>query len=736
MEYLLGNLEARLLEKEEIPSDELIFLINSIIKPPVKVKKDDVYIRAMFLISDQVNSYGGCFPSDEHEDLAKLLIDSPVLAGHAKDRLPIARNFKAELVKKDGANWVKVWFYWLKESSGSLSLKENIDHGIYKECSIGFSFEFPECCICGEDMRRCQHIPFKTYPGADGELTQAYFNYRKIQKVMETSLVYRGALPNTSITNDLIYQKHDCKDGICKLGRVYKDVIEGALRKVGLYDKVKLVGGILDNGYSDHDIDLICATDLEEKILASIPEGYRRKIHFVEKSEEKKVSLFNFILPTKPKKSASISNEIFHPEDFFSLSGEWIVEPKYDGVRAQVHKKDEEIRIFSDEGNPIESKFSSLIKNFRAFPHQSFILDGEIVKYKGKTRLKHQDVVSYINKKDQILDETNFRYKLFDILHLNGVDLTSEPLEKRKKILEQDFGDTDFVQRVKFEKVSSDSVGKKIKKLSTAEGAMIKKTDSSYFDSSGWFKWKKEYELDVLVTKLVRNRGGSYNYVCAVGSRSNPIPIGTTYSTNVEAKVEDIIRVRIDHINKNDEGYSWYAPKVTDVRGDKKEPDPIPVLENMTKKENRDHRVEMADSKGKNRFVLQVHCWDEAKHHDLRFLKKKVAIGLTIFKLDLKELDQGKRFLCDWKDYHDPKWLDFEGEIPPEKQDKEANPSKNLTAHIKILDSGNYEILKWEPDFASFKINGKMLSGIYVVRKAKLNKKERGLFWKQKESKE
>ena len=209
MEYLLGNLEARLLETDQTSADELVSLINERINPPVPVKKEDVYIRAMFLVSDQVNSYGGCFPSDEHENLAGLLIDSPVMVGHTKDRLPIARNFKAEPIRKDGVNWVKVWFYWLKESTGSLPLKENIDHGIYKECSIGFCFELPECSICGEDMRRCEHIPFKTYPDAGGESSQAYFNYRKIQKVLETSLVYRGALPNTSITNDLIYQKHD-----------------------------------------------------------------------------------------------------------------------------------------------------------------------------------------------------------------------------------------------------------------------------------------------------------------------------------------------------------------------------------------------------------------------------------------------------------------------------------------------------------------------------------------------
>jgi hypothetical protein len=167
MEELLGKIEAKLQENfvgqtggEEI-SDELIFLINSRIKPPKPVTKADVYIRTMFLVSDEVNSYGGRFPIEELPKIAELVIDSPVIVGHTKEKLPIARNFKAELAERNGKKWVKVWFYWLKNSKDALSLKENIDHGIYKECSLGFVFEFPECGICGEDMRRCQHIPFK-----------------------------------------------------------------------------------------------------------------------------------------------------------------------------------------------------------------------------------------------------------------------------------------------------------------------------------------------------------------------------------------------------------------------------------------------------------------------------------------------------------------------------------------------------------------------------------------------
>ena len=727
MECLLGNLEAKLLEKEEIPSDELIFSINSRIKPPVEVRKDDVFIRAMFLISDQINSYGGCFPSDEHEDLARLLIDSPVLVGHTKDKLPIARNFKAELVEKEESNWIKVWFYWLKESSGSLSLKENIDHGIYKECSIGFTFEFPECSICGQDMRRCQHIPFKNYPVSDGQSMPAHFNYRNILKVLETSLVYRGALPNTSITNDLIFQKHDCQNGVCKLGRVYRDVVEGAFRKAGLDDGIELTGDIFEKGYSDKHIDLICRPELKEEVLCSLPKNYREKVNFIGGSVQKKikVSPFDFIPPTKPEKSTSVCNVLFHSPDFSFLSGEWIVEPKYDGVRAQVHRKGEELRILTEPGEPVECRFPALTKNFFSITHQSFILDGEIVKYRGKSRLRYRDVISHIQNDKGIPEDVNFKYKVFDILYLNGIDLTSESLKKRKEILEENIKDSDFIQKVKYDKLSADMIGKKIKELSTSEGAMLKGADSGYFDSSEWYKWKKDLELDVLVTRVVQNKSGSYNYVCAVGSRSNSILIGTTYSTKIKAKKGDVIRVKIDSVSRNDEGYSWYAPQVRDVRGSKKQPDPVSVLKNMVESEGARNNLEIFDLKSKNRFTLQVHRSGEDKHYYMIFSEKEMATGLVIFNLNLKGIDQGKRFLCELKNR-----FDLKDDISSGNED-EGCPKKELTGPTEILDSGDYETLKVEPDFRSFKLNGKILNGIYLAKRVVINKNEKWLVWKR-----
>ena len=766
MEELLGKIEARLQERsagstggEEV-SDDLIFLINSRINPPKPVTKEDVYARTMFLVSDEVNSYGGRFPKEELPKIAELVIDSPVIVGHTKERLPIARNFKAELVNKDGRTWVKVWFYWLKNSKDALSLKENIDHGIYKECSLGFVFEYPQCGICGEDMRRCQHVPFKTYQTEDGE-KEAFFNYRNIIKVLETSLVYRGAVPNTSMSDELlVYQKHDCKNESCKLSRVYKEVVEKALDKAGLFDKVELVGGVCDKSYSNHDVDIICPPQLEVLVLEALPPSYRSKIHFVQSLSDKnkfKILPFGFIPPTKPQKSNSSSNEIFHPNDLSSLEGGFLIEPKYDGVRAQIHRKDKAVRVFTDEGNRIEDKFPHLVKDILSCDQESFILDGEIVKYKGNSRLSHKEVAGYIHEKKNPPDDSHFKFKLFDILYLNAKDTTSLSLEQRKNLLEKSFPDTNFVHKVKYEKSAAEDLPSKIKSIATSEGAMVKKSDSKYFDQKDWYKWKRHFELDVLVKGVEKNKGGSYNYTCAVGSRSDPIPIGTTYSTSVQAEVGDIIRVRVDYVTKSLDSrvvskanlFTWYAPRVLDKRSDKKEPDPISILERMIEQKTsavcspstslRTSRPSVVSNlfaadcgrRLADRFVLQLHWWGKAKHHDLRFQKGKVAIGLTLFELDLDGLRQGRRFLCEWKDYHDPKWMDFEGEIPPNKGDAEGNPSTNYTAHMKILDFGHYKILERKQDFTSFEIKGKILNGIYLVRKVKLKGKDRWLFWKR-----
>ncbi|NIP42216.1 MAG: hypothetical protein GWN61_07780, partial [candidate division Zixibacteria bacterium] len=94
---LYGRLLVSLSEEREFDKERFAEVINTRIKPPRNVGAEDIYVRAIYLVSNKVNSYGGRFPDDELQNLCELIIDSPVLVGHNKSGLPIARNFKAEV---------------------------------------------------------------------------------------------------------------------------------------------------------------------------------------------------------------------------------------------------------------------------------------------------------------------------------------------------------------------------------------------------------------------------------------------------------------------------------------------------------------------------------------------------------------------------------------------------------------------------------------------------------------
>ncbi len=171
-----------------------IDLLNKNIKPPVPLELKRIHIRAMFVVNDSPNSFGGCFDRADLTQITELFIDTPVLIGHDKSALPVARIFWAETVQAGERLWVKCYFFWPREVDYSDRLRINIDSGIYKECSVSFLYDHPECSACGGDFRICGHAGSR----------ETHYYYKGVQKILETSLVYRGAVPGTHLTNQLV----------------------------------------------------------------------------------------------------------------------------------------------------------------------------------------------------------------------------------------------------------------------------------------------------------------------------------------------------------------------------------------------------------------------------------------------------------------------------------------------------------------------------------------------------
>ncbi|MBI5869034.1 MAG: hypothetical protein HZB43_12240 [candidate division Zixibacteria bacterium] len=76
-----------------------------------------------------------------------------------------------------------------------------------KEGSIGFEFRRPQCSICARDIRSCEHVPGREYTDESGVAATAHYEYREIVRILETSLVYRGANPDTRLGNEPVFSK-------------------------------------------------------------------------------------------------------------------------------------------------------------------------------------------------------------------------------------------------------------------------------------------------------------------------------------------------------------------------------------------------------------------------------------------------------------------------------------------------------------------------------------------------
>jgi hypothetical protein len=192
---LSHNLIGTLLREPCSADDSDLKSIHTLPNPPlVKLMSDDIHIRQCRLASDRVDSRNGCFRTNDLTRLLELIQGAPVLIGHDKRTLGVARFFGGKVEQRESASWIIPRFYWPRAHSKSEDLRVMIDSGVYNEASIAFIYNTPTCSICGKDLRSCSHWPGREY---DGQTCMFY--YDGIERVTEGSLVYRGAAPGTGI---------------------------------------------------------------------------------------------------------------------------------------------------------------------------------------------------------------------------------------------------------------------------------------------------------------------------------------------------------------------------------------------------------------------------------------------------------------------------------------------------------------------------------------------------------
>lgn len=155
-------------------------------------------------------------------------------------------------------------------------------------------------------------------------------------------------------------------------------------------------------------------------------------------------------------------------------SEQWLFEPKWDGWRATCFLEEGEARFVSRKRNSLNERFPQLKHVAEAIKATTAVLDGEIVAL-DETGLPRFDALRSRRS------HTSIVFYAFDLLYLDGFDLTNCPLIKRKELLRRILP-KDNIGRVRFtDHISGDGEGlfAKLEALQV-EGMVMKRKDSVY----------------------------------------------------------------------------------------------------------------------------------------------------------------------------------------------------------------------------------------------------------------
>jgi DNA ligase-1 len=119
--------------------------------------------------------------------------------------------------------------------------------------------------------------------------------------------------------------------------------------------------------------------------------------------------------------------------------GDASVEYKLDGARIQVHKQDDQVRLFSRTLRDVTHAAPEVVSVVRALPARQLILDGEVIALRPDGRPHaFQTTMSRFGRR---IDDERLRAELpltpffFDALYADGAPLIDEPLEERTRTL-------------------------------------------------------------------------------------------------------------------------------------------------------------------------------------------------------------------------------------------------------------------------------------------------------------
>ncbi len=240
----------------------------------------------------------------------------------------------------------------------------------------------------------------------------------------------------------------------------------------------------------------------------------------------------------------------------------WQAEYKWDGIRGQLIKRNNEIFIWSRGEELVTSQFPEIMEMLQNF-EGNFVLDGEILAVKNDEVLNFNELQKRLNRKNltkKMLEEIPVQVFVYDLLEFENEDLREIPLQERRILLES------LLQKNPNERINIPPIVetenwedlieiRKNSRENNSEGLMLKNKNSTYHSGrkkGDWWKWKVDpLTIDAVLIYAQKGSGrrsGYYtDYTFAVKDGEKLVTIAKAYSGLTDKEIMEVSRF----VNKN-----------------------------------------------------------------------------------------------------------------------------------------------------------------------------------------
>jgi DNA ligase-1 len=243
------------------------------------------------------------------------------------------------------------------------------------------------------------------------------------------------------------------------------------------------------------------------------------------------------------------------PQPYESLgpSDQFVAEWKWDGIRAQILRRNNQTFIWSRGEELLSGRFPEIETASAHLPNGT-VLDGEILAWKDQRPLPFALLQRRIQRKKPnaaILNEIPLAFLCFDLLEVNGQDIRKLPYAQRLERLNE-LSLAPPLQQVRTERFTHwDDIARMRDgaRERGAEGIMLKNVTGHYEAgrvTGTWWKWKLDpYSVDAVLVYAQRGHGrraGLFSdYTFALWDQDRLVPFAKAYSglSNAELQMVD-----------------------------------------------------------------------------------------------------------------------------------------------------------------------------------------------------